>query len=366
MSLYLDCNYPQARIPMLLAMCENKTEKLFRPFESCESPLALVSQSDEEQDMITIENSELPAVRSEIQIQNPDTLDGKQRESEIKKPETSVSSDNLDEKTPILRYNISTYGDHLSSLKSLKYEFGLHHDLGNDTVRSERNTDLDENYRSALPRTGINAPSCHSQCQCCAQFCKNYTKSFHFEKINLKSLAREGTQRLCPSPIHARHRAGSGNSSPENGVVADGAEAESSRYFHLKHLHKLRDLSYAVRQNISNDQGLLTQTDARQRGDLPSPNTNNLKSDLEGSSERLLYTSSPNQDCHSLEHNTVQHCSVENPSNRRRLSEDSVTGDRDGANSEGEEISFDFEAGEFIKLCPFTKTFCTVFYLFIF
>ncbi|RUS79076.1 hypothetical protein EGW08_013162 [Elysia chlorotica] len=336
---------------MLVDMSEPKTDKLFRPFESCASPARSNSQSYEEQDMPS-DTSELPDVTPDPDIRNklPSDCPRKQPEAD---PDDSGSSSSLSydpERTPILKKNVSVMRDDTGNLPMNPPQFDLcvQNELQAEPAVSEREAEEATDFGPSIPLAKIDPPPCHSQCQCCAQFCTNFTKSFHSGHVHLKRDKHPRNNSLSPSSIYTHHQAGGSSNSPERTFHAisttDSAEPDTRQYFHLKHLHKLRDLSHIVRQNSGQSYGGVhgPHTGLRRETGSPSPDkTIGVRDEVFGDSGRPLDTSfGPNED----RHHRVHHRDLDISEHRRRLSEDSVGEDRDGTTSEGEEITFDFEA----------------------
>ena len=349
---------------MSVVMCENKTEKLFRPFENSDSPPAPVPYSDEEQDRVNVEDpTPITVVETETLPAPQDTVDVRQADLETGQSDEDTSN-NSPKRNQAPHIDPETY----NSDEKLGFKFapnGVHLDLppsrGTDSFTSVRHTHFGEDYERILERAKVVTPACHSQCLCCAQFCRNFTKSFHSTKLELNPTLRQRSQSSCVSPPYTQQKVNSGKSSPEQ-TEPDHPEGQRPGYRHLAHLQRIRDLHHFVRQN-NKETFYRVEEDLRHSSDSTvSPNKQSHHTGSNGVSNISPPASSSKDDSLRLDHhNDGSPSLMETPSKRRRYSEDSLSGDRGGTTSDGEEFSFDFEAGECIEYNSHNMNFQSVY-----
>ncbi|GFR99429.1 hypothetical protein ElyMa_004528400 [Elysia marginata] len=358
---------------MLSVMCDNKPEKLFRPFESCESPVVSAYRNDDDdydddgddgegdQEMGTadIPGSERAADPPEPCNDRPlDTLPCVETQPEVDRAGLVSPCDSARPTSPIIQHENFTYEDNDAVDTNRGSDgFSLHSRLHGDEIRRWRqiNRDADRDRLTSKLENDV-LPSCHSQCLCCAQFCRNFAKSLQSAKTDFYGFV--GERRKSPPPVFSLttgHRDESNNSSPEH-HASFNSELDSARYFHLRHLHRLRDLSQSVHRRNNDLDTRATETGPRQRN-LPSPSVVEAHVGPDSNPHHRSGSSSPKEESHQRDRHTATPRHLDSSEKSRRLSGESFSGDRDGATSEGEELGFDFDVGEFHRIDNYSRSY---------
>ncbi|GFN77036.1 paired box 3 [Plakobranchus ocellatus] len=309
-------------------MCESKRDKLFRPYENCENLVLACSSNDELKTNMTLkrgtENKD-----TELELNHQTMEDNGQSEAEdAKHSELPLVLGYPEERSPEPRPQAAHHKDDAAAETYLK-TVSLKHSNFDPLLMHE---DM-KRFFMWKARKNIATPECHSNCLCCARFCRNYGKPIESVQDNFKTRHLDGEHcTLRRSPMFSRQvRPGD---SPQEDSDVDYLESDT------KQPKDFRYLQYSSIPDELQPKG----------GNTNLRSGENVQKHLYHKDIQISHTeTTDNKGLHKLKSQTLNHFdgtprAFENHSSKLRHSSDTYRDDRDGTASDEEDLSFDFEA----------------------